>query len=522
MIKAMLKMEWRSFINSFKALSGATKALTIIGYLAIFIVLAPMIVGFISLGYQLPKTNIINLTAYIALFYFLIIFVSSITTIINDFFIANDIKQLLTLPIGIQHVFTVKMLKLWFMPLFWLYLLISVTMSFNLYAIVHSMLTVIKVMITMLGLTMIYIVLTFGFVFLLTKLIPKSKIKEIMTAVLGLVGACSYFIYLGIGNKIIQNLPKLPDYLPFNFIAKIMINNLNGYIDVMISGLILLVGIVLHVLMYRLLIKYGKDDFTTETIKKRSKKYTSTIMTPEQAFRMKDKKLLLRDFREISAVLPQVIIPIPYFIFVIMQSGGIHEMLSWTDEVKATTLFGIATAGTGYVVITISSMFAAKDAEQYDLLYSLPIDFKDVVRAKWKSASLTSGTLFSIPLVIFGIVIQANPLFVVCAIISAYATAFSLSLLGIKFGITEPQISKKNPGKRISTGMGFVSLLTVMGFIGLIVAVQFLIGALGLALFIRFIVLTVIVVCIGAIIYFVSFKACVKQYEQKLKITYVD
>ncbi|TDM20288.1 hypothetical protein ETI05_07720 [Macrococcoides canis] len=48
-------------------------------------------------------------------------------------------------------------------------------------------------LITMLGLCLIYTALTFAFIYMLTKVLPKNKINEIMTALIGVFGAVSYF-----------------------------------------------------------------------------------------------------------------------------------------------------------------------------------------------------------------------------------------------------------------------------------------------------------------------------------------
>ncbi|UOB20682.1 hypothetical protein [Macrococcus armenti] len=61
-------------------------------------------------------------------------------------------------------------------------------------------------------------------------------------------------------------------------------------------------------------------------------------MSSVKVFRYKDLKMIFRDFREVANILPQVIIPIPYFVFVIMQPGGISEILNWSETVRATQL----------------------------------------------------------------------------------------------------------------------------------------------------------------------------------------
>ncbi|UBH22531.1 hypothetical protein LAU42_00885 [Macrococcus armenti] len=523
MIKAMLKMEWQSFINTFKGMSSNNKGWTIFGIIIGIIVFVPLTIFIITQGYMKdsPVQQVI-FTSYILFIMFLILFFSSVKTIINDFFIEKDIQQLMTLPIGIQHIFIVKMIKMWLLSIVWVYLIISITMAVNLYYIYDSIHAIIVTLMIMLGLCLIYTAITFAAIFLLTKILPKNKINEIMTALIGIFSAVGYFIYIGPLNLIGKTLPPIPDFLLVHQLSEVIHLKYSILITYIISCAILFLGCAVFVLLFKLLIHYGQHDFNSETVQRKRKAYDGEIMSPVKAFRFKDQKMIFRDFREVANILPQVIIPIPYFIFVIMQSGGISEILNWSETVKATMLFGIAAGGTGFVVTVLSAQIAAKDAEQYDLLYSLPIDFKDVVKAKWQITSLLSGGLFSIPLVIFGICIHLNVIYIMFSVITAFITAMSLSLVGINIGISEPQISKKHVNKRISPGMSFVLMIILSGFIGAVVMMQFIIGSMHLSLLAHFSILVGSLTLFGLIIYFTMMKRCVEKYEQGLKIIIVD
>lgn len=523
MINAMLKMEWRSFLNTFKGMSDNNKGWTMFGIIISIIIFVPLTIVLITSGYTKEDAQQqIIFTSYIYLIMSLVLFFSSVKTIINDFFIAKDIQQLMTLPISIAHIFLVKMIKMWLLSVLWIYLIVSITMAANLYRQLDNIHVIFTTLITMLGLCLIYTALTFAFIYMLTKVLPKNKINEIMTALIGVFGAVSYFIYIGPLNFIGRTLTPLPDFLLFNQLSELMHLEYGVPAAYIAATVIIIIGAIIYVILFKLLLKYGQHDFATETIQRKTTVYKQQIMTPVQAFRFKDLKMLFRDFREVANMLPQVIIPIPYFVFIILQSGGIKEMLEWSEATKATTLFGVAIGGTGYVVTILSAQFAAKDAEQFDMLYSLPINFKDVVKAKWQMVSVLSASLFSVPLIIFGLFIQLNIIYILFSVISAFITAFSLSLLGINIGLTEPQISKKNVNKRISAGMSFILMIILACFIGVVVFLQFIIGSMHLNLLLHYIIVLMSVALFGLIIYLTTFRKCIDKYEQGLKITIVD
>lgn len=145
-------------------------------------------------------------------YYIISIIFSSVKTIINDFFIAKDIQQLMTLPISIAHIFLVKMIKMWLLSVLWIYLIVAITMAVNLYHQLENIHVIFTTLITMLGLCLVYTALTFAFIYMLTKVLPKNKINEIMTALIGVFGAVSYFIYIGPLNFIGKTLTPLPDF----------------------------------------------------------------------------------------------------------------------------------------------------------------------------------------------------------------------------------------------------------------------------------------------------------------------
>ncbi|TDM12800.1 putative ABC transporter permease subunit [Macrococcus lamae] len=524
MIFAMLKMEWQSLINSFKGLSDTTKLWTILAYVFIAIIGVPLIISVLSFGFANQSLDFQRtFLSYIFLYGGIIVFISTVTIIIKDFFIANDIKQLLLLPISIHQIFLVKMIKLFLSSVLWVYLLIGLTISILLYKDYQSMTIGILVMVSLLGFILFYLSLTFCFIFLLTKVLPKNKINEIMTGLLGIAGALFYFIIIGPANSIGKKLTPLTDYLPFNWVSDAVIKKQHSTIDVCIAVGVLLLGVLLFYLLTQLLMRYGQQDFTVESSTKvRSPKVQEGIDTAERSLMKKDFKLIVRDFKEISAILPQIIIPVPYVVFIIMQSGGVQELRAISELSIGVLLIGLAIGGTSYVATMIAARLTAKDAEQQDILYSLPINFKDVVNAKWKLVSVGSAFCFAIPIIIFGIVVKAEPLHIIYGVILCVITSFALTPLGIYFGTKEPQISKKTPSKRVGMGTSFLMLFCVGGIILFVVIMQTLLGIFNLPLNIRFLIFTVIMAVAGFFFYKTMMKKACESYEFGLDVKYVD
>ncbi|MEE1106783.1 MAG: hypothetical protein UH078_02245 [Macrococcus canis] len=133
---------------------------------------------------------------------------------------------------------------------------------------------------------------------MLTKVLPKNKINEIMTALIGVFGAVSYFVYIGPLNFIGRTLTPLPDFLLFNQLSEAMHLKYGVPTAYIVAIMVILMGCVIYVILFKLLLKYGQHDFATETIQRTTTVYKQQIMTPVQAFRFKDVKMLFRDFRE--------------------------------------------------------------------------------------------------------------------------------------------------------------------------------------------------------------------------------
>lgn len=519
MIRSILRVEKRSMINYFRALSDSKKVIygLVSAVIALFIV--PSVISVLSLFiFNAPDEHLSGFILLASAAAVLILALLAVNSIIKEMFMDRNIQLYLTFPISPSSLFMAKFLKQWLTNT--VSIMAPLGLAFGvLFALKEGQwfLTVTHLVYFLL-LSILSMAVAYGLVFLVTKILPANKVSEVLTFLGGISFVLVYAVLIVGSSSIEDILVMLPDAA---FIYDGFLYNLNfagGLTSIAVS---IVTGAVLVMGLRSFVVHAFKSGWVGEQGAKREKKNASSAAsTPLKILMLKDFKLTLRDFKEWAVLLPQYLLPGVMIFFMYTNSAAGPE--SGSVNMYDAQMIAVSISGTIIISLYAGAYNTARDAGHFEFLKTLPIKSADIVKAKYLYNILTITPVYLAAGLIVWLVLPISMTALLYSMVFIILVSLAMVPAGMLAGSTQPVVSTKNPTKRLDTATNIILSFVMVVFLltaGLI-SLLFMGGGGEINFFIINIVLAVLAAAAGASVLFL--KNVEKRYDKGFNITYKD
>lgn len=519
MLKQILKLETRSKVNYVKALETSKILVYVILAFIIMMVLLPLMWMLISTFFiNVEESMIPKALLLLSLAVLLIHALFLVNGIIKEMFMDKNVESYLLLPIKPTSLFRAKMVIQYGFKVFPVNLILAVIIGAALTIRYSQPIILVNSFIYFVGLGVLTLALSYGLVFLVTKISSAKRVGEILTLVGGFASVVPFFIITVGGEYLIQAIEMMPEVsIPYR-----------GYLyepSIVMTAVVNIAVIILIVVLVRLTISSVTDAFVKGRVQTSVRKHYGQVNTaketPVQSLIKKDLKLTFRDFKEWSVVLPQYLFPF-IFLYLVAANPIMFGGVMNPDQV----IIAIGFAGAVMISLFVSAMNTARDASQYQFLKLLPLKGRTIMKAKYFYNALTILPVYIILSVIIFFIINPTIQALIYTIILSILTVLTVIPIGMMIGVMNPVVSKKNPANRLDTASNVIITTTIFVLIIAIGRVSSLVFEVvdetyvinHQAMFILLGVLTVLSIVLGLY----SINKAGRKYDLGYKITYKD
>ncbi|WP_218144045.1 putative ABC transporter permease subunit [Lentibacillus persicus] len=473
-MKALLKNQWKLFINSMKA----QPAKNYVGYFVMFLVFSIVLywfsVGIWALSDAITEPVFAGILSYGFLLVIGFIILLGLPQIFKHLYSATDLNLLFTMPIPTRYIFWLKYMQsfagmpslvfvLYIVPL---YVYGLVTGANLLY---YPVVPVVLLVVIVIGLSIAYM-----FNLLLVQIVPASKANEFMTVMSVLSGIFVYLIFMAptlandqpLSEMILAGLPLFPDWVPVTWASNAIIGAASGSIDWLVPFVMIILLAAIAFIVTSTLVERG---FRTGWIKlsegsgKKRKKKSAKIAGPQLyhpviAIGKKEWYAIKRDLREWLVFLPFVFFFVFGFAGLLSGGGNLSDLRGPNDVTwpiaQAILLFVYAMFNG-----QIASSTIAREANSVWILRILPLSGKDIAFGKlWIS--------WLLPFVILTVVEIAAGLFFgwtlfqfAAGIAMKAVITIGISGIGMWLGTIGAKYNPANPQNRLKFGVAVVLMI---------------------------------------------------------------
>ncbi|MHC5373658.1 hypothetical protein ACYSNU_07625 [Enterococcus sp. LJL120] len=386
--------------------------------------------GLIMMSVDYP--NYPGFFTFYCLMFGLMSFSQSISILFNVFYDSKDLKDYLPLPYTQASVFMGKFLTValtvapFQLPVFVLFCFTAFRSSAA--PIINFVIAIV------LGLAFFFIIL--GFSALLVSVLVQSKWfnrhKSVFTTLLmviptiGMVAGILYvnsqqtYVYEGV----LPDQTPLPPFLPFHM-AIVHPFSLGGILSIIgilgVTGLIFVLAIKFVVpRMYN----YASGEYTPVLSEKASKKkiaYRSLnrqLMTYNLSL-IKNPTLMLQAFSSIALI--------PLIMLINMMTSGFNLVGISADFWPIAFVIGVFYSAFTINTTSIGSMMISLDGDNFEFIRSLPMNFSDYLKVKFRFAVIVQMILTGLMVLIISLVMQANPLLIIGVLLGDFLGTYLLS-----------------------------------------------------------------------------------------------
>ncbi|MBU9720374.1 MULTISPECIES: putative ABC transporter permease subunit [Bacillaceae] len=474
MTRLLARLYWQQFKRTVSSMrTGQIIPLIAIGVFAV--ILVPIILfGGSALGSVMPAEDRTNFYSIITFGGMIITVLFTIPQVFKNLFSSKDVEMLFTLPIATKHIYWVKFGQSFFSTaaFVWVFLVLF----FLSYGLGASVAWIYFFIVPIISLTVVLVGLSIAYLFnlLLIQIIPKSRVKELMTLMTGMAGLIIFLLVqipnlMGIDNMVEGMSAELPalTLLPTHWAAMALSFFSQGYI---LRGLLWMAAMVIAVSIITLLTQVVVDrGFRTGWIrmsegarrkkrKKRKKGKFHLLRSPVISIGLKELRAVQRDPREWLTFLPVLIIMVVP-LFPILTNEGALESIIENTMTSWLVAHGLLIFFLTMLMGNFSASSIGREEKAVWILRTLPLSGMQIALGKlWVHwlIPLIFVLLIEIGLTIF---IGWEWYMGIAGFIAFGFIALGMSGIGLWAGTIGGKYNPNNPQQRIETGTGFLLML---------------------------------------------------------------
>ncbi|TRM11685.1 hypothetical protein FH966_08310 [Lentibacillus cibarius] len=474
MMKALLRNQWKIFMNTAKSQPGKNY----FSYLVLFVVFAILLYwlseGIWAIGDAITEPILAGILSYGFLLVIGFIILLGLPQVFKHLYSATDLNLLFTMPIPTRYIFWVKYLQsfagvpllvfiLGMVPL----VVYGIFIGANLLFYPVTLLVLLSVIV--IGLSIAYL-----FNLLLVQIVPASKANEFMTVMSVLSGIFVYLLFMlpdmmndrPLTETILAGLPLFPEWLPITWASDAIIGAAAGSISFLMPFIMILVLAVIFFLLTSTLVERG---FRTGWVKlsegsskKRKKAAVKTsgpkLHHPVIAVGKKEWYAIKRDMREWLVFMP-IVAFLVFGTLGAMSGGARLSDIQGPNEI--TWPIGQAVLLFLYAMFNgqIASSTIAREAKSVWILRVLPLTGKTIAFGKLWISWLLPVVLLTVIEIIIGIILGWTPWQLIIGIAMKAVITVGISGIGMWLGAIGAKYNPSNPQNRLKFGISILLLL---------------------------------------------------------------
>ncbi|TFJ92721.1 putative ABC transporter permease subunit [Lentibacillus salicampi] len=474
MMKALLKNQWKIFLNTMKSQPGKNY----FSYLVMFAIFALLLywfsAGIWTIAGAITGPVFAGVLSYGFLLVIGFIILLGLPQVFKHLYSATDLNLLFTMPIPTKYIFWVKYLQsfvgipllvfvLYIVPLFVYGAFINANWLY------YPVVLLVLLSVAVIGLSIAYL-----FNLLLVQVVPASKANEFMTVMSMLSGVLVYLLFMipntvndrPLSELILAGLPLFPEWVPVTWASDAVVSAVTGSIDFLIPLLMIVVLASIFFIFTSTLVERG---FRTGWVKlsegsgkKRKKgavkKSGPKLNHPIVAVGKKEWYAIKRDMREWLVFLPFVF----FFVFGIigaLSGGASISDLQGPNEItwpitQAVLLFIYAMFNG-----QISSSTIAREAKSVWILRILPLSGKDIALGKLWISWLLPFVLLTVVEIVMGLFFGWTLIQFISGIVMKAVITVGISGIGMWLGTIGAKYNPSNPQNRLKFGTAIILMI---------------------------------------------------------------
>lgn len=511
----ILKVELQSTVNYLKHLRTQTiVSLIVIALFALFFL--PVI--FITVFNFLVLADEEMLSSIILMISILIIIILSLVTvnrIVKDMFMNKNMQLYLTFPVRAVDILRAKFIMQLCTGIFPVTLLSGLIVGGAFTLRYSSVLPLVSSVAYFILLSIITLAISYVIVFLVTKVTSPRKVSEVLTFIGGFAAVLPYLIItFGIVNieTVIRYLPN-PEWLYDGFIYNLHLTEFSGFTVLSVIFFVIIFVSLTHV------VKNGfiKGWMTASGGTRKTGSSSLGVHSVKGALLWKDFNMTLRDFKEWAAVLPQYFIP--FVVYFVAYNPAVPEGPQAMD--MDGVVISVSITGTVIISIFVSASNTARDARHHAMMRSLPVEAGDVVTTKFIYNFISIVPVYMLMSLGVFLFTDVSVFGLFYSFIFIVVTALAVIPIGMWFGAKFPVVNRNKPTERMDTGASIIMMIVIMilvfstGFI-----TNIFIGAEGDINHRMIGIMGIVMLVLGAGIYFIMIKTVKRIYHRGMKIVY--
>lgn len=474
MMKALLKNQWKIFINTMKSQPGKNY----FGYFVMFAVFAILLnwlsAGIWALSDAITEPVFAGILSYGFLLVIGFIILLGLPQVFKHLYSATDLNLLFTMPIPTRYIFWVKYLQsfvgipllvfvLYIVPLFVYGAFIGANVLY------YPVVLLVLLSVIVIGLSIAYL-----FNLLLVQVVPASKANEFMTVMSFISGILVYLLFMAptiandrpLSELILAGLPLFPEWVPVTWAGDAIIASAAGSIDFLLPFVMIMVLAAVFFILTSTLVERG---FRTGWVKlsegsgkKRKKgaarKSGPKLNHPMIAVGKKEWYAIKRDMREWLVFLPLVF----FFVFgVIGALSGGAELSDLRGPTEVTWPITQAILLFIYAMFNgqIAASTIAREAKSVWILRILPLSGKDVAFGKLWISWLLPFVILTVVEIVIGLFFGWTLIQFVTGIAMKAVITVGISGIGMWLGTIGAKYNPANPQNRLKFGTAFILMI---------------------------------------------------------------
>lgn len=481
MMKALLKNQWKIFINTMKSQPGKNYFSYVVMFAVFAILLYWLSTGIWAIADVITEPVFAGILSYGFLLVIGFIILLGLPQVFKHLYSATDLNLLFTMPIPTRYIFWVKYLQsfvgvpllvfiLYIVPLFVYGAFIGANVLY------YPVVLLVLLSIIVIGLSVAYL-----FNLLLVQIVPASKANEFMTVMSVLSGIFVYLLFMipnlandrPLSEMILAGLPLFPEWMPVTW-ASDAITGAVGSVDFLMPFLMILVLAAIFFTLTSTLVERG---FRTGWVKlsegsgnkrrKNAVKRTAKLNHPVIAVGKKEWYAIKRDMREWLVFLPFIFFFVFGFAGFLSSGGGLSDLRGPTEVTwpiaQAILLFMYAMFNG-----QIASSTIAREAKSVWILRVLPLSGKDIAFGKLWLSWLLPFVILTVVEIVAGLFFGWTLIQFISGILMKAVITIGISGIGMWLGTIGAKYNPANPQNRLKFGTSIV--LMVVSYIYLFFA----------------------------------------------------
>ncbi|ALX48889.1 putative ABC transporter permease subunit [Lentibacillus amyloliquefaciens] len=473
MMKALLKNQWKIFINTMKT----QPAKNYFGYFVMFVVFAILLywlsAGIWVIADAITEPVFAGILSYGFLLVIGFIILLGLPQVFKHLYSATDLNLLFTLPIPTRYIFWVKYMQsfagvpllvfvLYIIPLYVYGLVKGVSLLY------YPVVPIVLFAVIVIGLSIAYV-----FNLLLIQVVPASKANEFMTVMSVLSGIFVYAILMApnlandrpLSEMILSGLPLFPEWVPVTWASDAITGAADGSFDLFLPLVMIIVLAVIAFIVTSTLVERG---FRTGWIKlsegsgkKRKKKSGQTgsqLHHPVIAIGKKEWYAIKRDLREWLVFLPFVFFFVFGFAGLLSGGGSLGDLRGPNDvtwPVAQAILLFVYAMFNGQ----IASSTIAREAKSVWILRILPLSGKHIALGKLWISWLLPFVILTVVEIVAGLFFGWTLLQFASGIAMKAVVTIGISAIGMWLGTIGAKYNPANPQNRLKFGTAIVLMM---------------------------------------------------------------